>query len=101
MFHEEFIELLKQTGSTTMKDKSGCEARPPFQGGKIRGWVLLVLGSRAPIRPEPLTQGYYISPLRGVTARFVSPNSTFPFPTIALIFPCPFDTDSDPDADKP
>jgi hypothetical protein len=29
-----------------------------------------------------------ISPLRGVTARFVSRNFTFPFPTIALISHC-------------
>jgi hypothetical protein len=36
-----------------------------------------------------LTQGYYMSPLRGVIARFISRNSTFPFSTIALISRCP------------
>jgi hypothetical protein len=37
MFQKEFIKLLIQTASTTMKDISGCEVRPPFQGGKTTG----------------------------------------------------------------
>jgi hypothetical protein len=34
MFQGEFIKLLRHTASTTMKDISGCEVRPPLQGGK-------------------------------------------------------------------
>jgi hypothetical protein len=37
MFQEEFIELLKHMALTTMKDISGCEFRPPCQGGKTTG----------------------------------------------------------------
>jgi hypothetical protein len=37
MFQEEFIELLKHMASTTVKDISGSEFRPPCQGGRTTG----------------------------------------------------------------
>ena len=48
-----------------MNDTFSCEDRPPCQGGKTMGVDRLVLGSRAPMNPAPLTQGYILWPLRG------------------------------------
>jgi hypothetical protein len=38
MFQKHFIKLLKETASTTMKNISPFEVRPPFQGGKTKVW---------------------------------------------------------------
>jgi hypothetical protein len=48
-----------------MNDISGCEVGRPARAENPWGDGLLVLGSRAPMELEPLTQVYSLRPLRG------------------------------------
>ncbi len=71
MVQEEFINPLKHKVPTTLNNISGCEARPPFQGGKTTVRDPAILGSRAPMKPELRRGGLlsFAAPRRTMCAR--------------------------------